>query len=451
VLSVSQASIVVETPVVVFGPTETGQEHTSTAGTLRMQIPSPLPTDYKLRLHVTLLDGDHQIGSREIDLPINPNYATTAYNRMAVTFTGNGRIGFNDFPNNEQGYGFHLDSTSNMLAEGGMLIGTAAERLADVVRNGSYGQSQGLQVVRPYRVAYSAAENAMIGTAAFNDAHLSDQQRNGLRVDLRTVQYNEPNLDNATFLFYTIRNQSANMMRDLHCALYFDWDIGPAGSFDQAAIDLAHRMGYTRNTRDTGLPLAAVILATDQPMDFNALNNGEEPLIGIFDQGDKWDVISQGIGHEQSSVGDCSVIAGAGPLELASGADTTVVFVLAAGKDLEELQTIAEHAAERLRALGYSTGGPIFLPRDLSMTEPHPNPFADATTLHFTVPRDAVVTIDAYTVSGEYVARLADDYFHRGTHTIQFRPTGIANGPYIVQMQALGNVIARKLVYIGAH
>ncbi|HVZ38890.1 MAG TPA: S8 family peptidase [Candidatus Kapabacteria bacterium] len=449
-LDAASGTIPVDTPVESFGVMEQGDVRSSHPGSFRLQVPSPLPLDYKLPLRLIALDNGTEIGTLRVDVMVNPNYATTAFNRTTVTFTGNGRIGFNDFPANEQGLGFRIDTSQNLLAEGGLMIGVSPDRLADVVRAGDQAaQSQGLQVVAPYRVAISAPENAMVGTATFNDAHLTQSQKIGIDVGLRTVQYSAPSIANATFLFYRIRNTSGAPLIGLHCALYLDWDIGVNGAFDRVGSDLSHRMGHAHNTLNNRLPFAGAMLLSNQPMDFNAMDNGAPPLSNGFYQVEKWNSMSNGVQREESNVGDCSMVIGAGPIDLQPGADTLVAFALLAGVNLTELKITADSILARYAALGYIPGGPIMLPEELTLDQATPNPFTGYTDLSFSMPRDGYVSIDVYNTLGQHVAQLTNDHYARGTHVVRFTPGSQPSEVYLVQMHAFDQFISRKLVHIG--
>ncbi|MEP7217451.1 MAG: S8 family serine peptidase, partial [Bacteroidota bacterium] len=95
----------IEQSIEEFGAMDSYEERESGDGYFRVTIPKAVPTDYKLRLYFVLMDGDRKIGLKIVELMVNPNYGTTAFNRTRITFTGNGRIGFNDFPSNLQGKG----------------------------------------------------------------------------------------------------------------------------------------------------------------------------------------------------------------------------------------------------------------------------------------------------------------------------------------------------------
>ena len=443
------APITIETPEDIMGTLATGEIRESGTGIFRVKVPSNVPLDHILPLQLTLAEGTEEIAIKRIDLLVNPNYATTAHNRSAVTFTGNGRLGFNDFPSNAQGHGFRVDSSKNLLAEGGIMIGISADHLADVVRSGDiYHQSQGLKTVEPYRIHISDEEGGEVGMARFDDAHLSDLQRIGIDVRMKTLQYDSQEMGNQTLVFYTIRNTTSAPITNLFCALYLDWDIEQAGVYDQASVDLEHRLGYTQSTRNSSLPFAGAMLLSDQPMNFNALDNWTHPVASGFYQAEKWEAISSGIKREKSNIGDCSIIIGAGPIDIPPGGDTVVAFSLMGGVNLTELKSAAQEARRRFIELGGTPGGPISLPRELYISAGNPNPFRDFVDLEFAMPQEGDATIDIFNTRGEWVETLASGFFPRGTHTVRFKSSGVANAVYFVRMVALNQVLSRKLVYL---
>lgn len=442
-------NIVIESPLATFGTLEHGEERESGSGTFRLTMPGNTPLDYKVPLLLTLSDGSTEIGARRVELIVNPNFATTRYNRSTATFTGDGRIGFNDFPANEQGDGFKIDSSENLLAEGGMLIGISADQLADVIRSGDMShQSQGLQTLEPYRVRFSQADGGEIGAAHFDDAHLHPLQRVGLDVRMKTVQFNTPENGNQTLVLYTIRNTSLAKFNSLHCALFFDWDLGPAGTDDQIKTDLDYRLGYVYNTKNGALPYAGVMLVSDEPMNFTALDNDMPPLSNGFYQTEKWDVIASGIKQEQSRVGDCSMVIGAGPINLEPGADTTIAFALVGGANLAELQGSAAAARRTFQAMGGTPGGPVVLPRELKLVDAYPNPFSSYSDLQFWLPKEDFISIDAFNAIGQKIQTIASGFYPKGIHSVRFTPENAANEVYFIRLSALNRTLSQKLVRI---
>jgi serine protease len=429
-----------------LGALGTGESRSSVR--LRARAAAWDALDWVIRFRLAIVSDTTEIGWSVVEIDVNPNYSTTTSERVTATLTGNGRIGFNDFPNNEQGIGFRIGRSDNLLAEGGLLIGTSPSRLADVVRSGDPGfQSQGLQSSSPYRVSFSDEEQAEVGVATFNDQHLHPMQRNGLSIALTSYAYRSAGRDNQILLFYRIANTSEETLERLHCALYLDWDIGIAGANNQARLDPENRLGYTFNVYTAGMPYTGAMLVGDQPMNFYAADNGGELLGNGFFQEEKWEAISSGIRRDESSVGDCSIIVGAGPITLAPGDDTTIVFSLMAGEDLASLRMAAAEARAVMARFAMPAGGPLVLPTTLELVAGTPNPFTRSTRVDFTIPAEGKVAVDVFNAIGERVATLADGIYPRGVHSVEFAPDADADDQiYFVRLNAGGETMLRKLV-----
>ena len=65
-----------------------------------------------------------------------------------------------------------------------------------------------------------------------------------------------------------------------------------------------------------------------------------------------------------------------------------------------------------------------------------PNPFNPATTIRFSLSRAADVRIDLYDLRGRRVERLLDEPREPGLHTLDYRPTNLASGVYVLEMRA---------------
>ena len=80
-----------------FGVVGSGDTRESHPGIFRFVLPANAPIDYRLPLLLRLREGDRTVGEQRIEILVNPNFGTTSKNRLTATFTGHGRIGFDDF------------------------------------------------------------------------------------------------------------------------------------------------------------------------------------------------------------------------------------------------------------------------------------------------------------------------------------------------------------------
>jgi hypothetical protein len=115
-----------------------------------------------------------------------------------------------------------------------------------------------------------------------------------------------------------------------------------------------------------------------------------------------------------------------------------------------------------------NVGEPIVVPVTLTVTPPttvatfesatrlvlepnRPNPFADATHIRFTLPRDQRITLAVYDVRGRLVRVLAEGRYPVGTHTTVWHGENVAGGAvasgvYFYRLATEQETITRKLV-----
>lgn len=78
----------------------------------------------------------------------------------------------------------------------------------------------------------------------------------------------------------------------------------------------------------------------------------------------------------------------------------------------------------------------------------HPNPFSAATTISYTLPSPAHVTLRVYDVLGRAVATLVDETQAAGTHRVTFDAAGLPGGVYVYRMEAGAFSQTRRLTLV---
>lgn len=77
-----------------------------------------------------------------------------------------------------------------------------------------------------------------------------------------------------------------------------------------------------------------------------------------------------------------------------------------------------------------------------------PNPANPATTLHYTLTQPGNVKINIYSVSGQKVATLVDDFMTGGKHAVVFDGSDLASGVYFYQFQTEGFATGGKMLLV---
>ena len=88
------------------------------------------------------------------------------------------------------------------------------------------------------------------------------------------------------------------------------------------------------------------------------------------------------------------------------------------------------------------------VPSDYYLSEAYPNPFNNQTTIRFGLPEDERVRITVYDMTGRRVATLTNRFAQAGWHSTIWTPRLLANGEYLVRMEAGEFVKTRRLVFL---
>jgi photosystem II stability/assembly factor-like uncharacterized protein len=80
--------------------------------------------------------------------------------------------------------------------------------------------------------------------------------------------------------------------------------------------------------------------------------------------------------------------------------------------------------------------GPI--PNTFVLNQNHPNPFNPSTTISFSLPVEANVTINLFNMLGQEVAQISEGEFQAGNHNVEFNASSLSSGAYIYTLEAKG-------------
>jgi len=93
------------------------------------------------------------------------------------------------------------------------------------------------------------------------------------------------------------------------------------------------------------------------------------------------------------------------------------------------------------------------VPDELTFWPNYPNPFRGTTTIEYTLPKDAHVTLEVYDILGRRVVTLVDQRKSSGLHTMQWDGTGgagrpLASGIYFGRIVVDGQTATRKMTIV---
>ncbi len=84
------------------------------------------------------------------------------------------------------------------------------------------------------------------------------------------------------------------------------------------------------------------------------------------------------------------------------------------------------------------------LPNDFRLAQNYPNPFNPLTTIEFSLPKAARVSLRVFDLLGRETAVLGNGTFPAGIHSVQFDGSNLASGEYIYQLNAGNEFVTQR-------
>jgi photosystem II stability/assembly factor-like uncharacterized protein len=88
------------------------------------------------------------------------------------------------------------------------------------------------------------------------------------------------------------------------------------------------------------------------------------------------------------------------------------------------------------------------IPAEFFLEQNYPNPFNPSTTIGFTIPASANITVEIYDILGSKAAILLNEVKPAGRHQVQWNAAGFASGIYICQLRAGDFIQSRKMILL---
>jgi len=415
-----------------------------------IKLANNIPYDYVLPLKLTYT-GTNYSDFQLTTVPVAPSYETQNANNVSLTLTSQGNLGFNDYPNNEQGDGFHYLQGPNLLFEGSLMFGISPTLLSDEARGADQNQKDtSFQIDSVFNLQSSGTLSADVGSTVFNDSGSGANKLNVV-VSLHSYSFADQADNNYILLKYNFKNNNDTTLYNFYAGLFFDWDmVESSGDSDMTVYDDTGNLGYTYHVGGNPYTYVGTALVSSTNYGFwGILNAGGDSGFQIYDgfsKEEKWQSLSSGIGKKQAGPGDISEVTSAGPFVIPAGKSITVAFAVAAADNLTGLRVAVSNARKIYKTIAADTSSEI--PTTYNLTQNYPNPFNPLTTIEYLVLRPGHVSIKIYDSIGRLVQTLVDKTQLAGTYFVKFNGTNFASGVYFYRLQVNDFVDTKKMVLL---
>jgi serine protease len=414
------------------------------------KITSVPPLNNVLTLQVTITDGSYT-QSYFFDLLLNPDYVNVNINDVATTITSHGRIGWNQ-DGEMQGLGFSYLGTQ-LLYEGGLMIGKSAAAVSDCVRGtGAVGDTDfGTNILVAQKVGPTVSDFDV--ETKFNDASSTSI----VGVDVHQNSYAWTSAGSRKFVIceYIIKNNTASTISGLRAGIFCDWDIDAStAAANKANYDATRKLGYCYSPVAGGLYAGVQLLTSTAPANSYGIDNtgtgrGGVNISSNFVTADKYTTLSS----FRQTAGDSSLVTypgndvcqvvSSGPFTVAAGDSVKVAFALLAGTDLTDLQTSADTAWIR-----YNPSTNIKNSNSAQQNfVVYPNPSENVVNFVFGSNMEGNFTITLVNVMGQSVKTTQLNAGGKGFHTATLDVSDLSAGTYMYKVVGSnGQPVVGKLI-----
>jgi subtilisin family serine protease len=376
----------------------------------------------------------------------NPNFATLTGNDIKLTLTAKGNLGFNDYPDGQQGNGFHFQDGPNFMFEGALMLGTSSTSFVDCARNSSQSaEDQDFVALQPFKINIPGSISDIQGSTIFNDGGATTNKL-GVNIHLQSYSYIDQTNKNYIILRYTIKNTSGGALSGLYAGLFFDWDmIEGSGLNDLTAWDSTGSFGYVHHLGSSPDTTIGIGLLSANNYGFYAVSNS---TFG-YQITDKWSALSSGLTTVSAGPADIANITSSGPYTIASGDSIDVAYALACDLNLNTVRTAIANARAKYSSIitGIKQNNNQ-TPVVFALEQNYPNPFNPSTVINYSIPTSGNVTIKVYDILGNEVKTLVNENKAPGNYSITFDAKGLPSGVYLYKLTAGNYTSVKKLVLI---
>lgn len=395
-------------------------------------------------------------------------------NRVHVSATSNGAIGFHRTIDATSGIGFvpyyesngSLLEVGNVLYESGLMIETNIDEKVHLMSN-VREKNVPSAIFRPSEL-FSIQElpnGDQTGYTMFTPD--LNPGYPGLKIEMETYSFTDSELNRSLLVYYIIENVDPSQLalNDTYVGLFADWDIGNYSNnsinyraADSLLIVSAPNSPYPFVTiGHLGGISSAFTINNAYSGEVDSLNfgiyysAGSADNIGFTNQYKSWS-LKAGLGNIRQDGTDVSMVSASGPFTIKYGEKIQIGFVYSFGETIEILT--AQVQAARQRNVMNSTPNfnkprvPVFIPDEIAIAGNYPNPFNSMTNILIDLERPGRAVVEIYDIMGRKVGTILETYLNNRRYEVPYDASSLSSGVYVVVLRTDQGIRTHKITLV---
>lgn len=433
---------------ILSSPISTGAfagSSTKTVGPFKVVVKSSTPDNYTVLFLLNYSNNASYAASEFFTTNLNLDYQNVKVNQVYTTVTSNGRIGYSgDAASN--GLGF-IYKDNSLLYEAGLMIGTDTLHTSNNVRgvNGAIDHDF-IKVQRVAQIPSSKADYEAL--AVESDAGAASPLK--VQVTNRMIAFKNAPDDKYIIVEYVIANKGTSTLNNAYVGLFTDWDVDVSDK-NIAKYDTGLQMGYAYATTPLSPYVGVKLLSNNAspmfyPMSYQVA--GDFLADGNFTRKEKFLTLSSGIASTSIGSGtgiDVMFTIGNGPYTIPVNDSVKVAFAFIAGDSLTDISNSALAAQAKYNTVLTAIANDE-LASGFIVSQNYPNPAKNQTQVAITTPKNGLVNIDLYDLTGRKIANWYHQVLGAGNHSLSFATQNLYSGIYFYQVTYNGRSVVKKMI-----
>ncbi len=415
-----------------------------------IQIDEYTPENEQIDIRIQFVD-ENYTDFQWISFTANPSYSDMNLNNVALTLTGNGTLGYEDYPYNSKGNGLtYKNDEKTRFFEAGLMFGNSAVKISDAIHKTMFEYHNDFENLTPFSIELPGENAEQQGFANFLESVI-DSNYLGIQTTLNSYSFSDVENEDFVVLHYNFKNISGRIINDFYAGLFIDFDLDENDyDDDKVEYDENANVGFAFDANLASIQTYhGVSLISDMNYNFYAIENyGNDISVEDFSDAEKWLTLSNGLQKITAGPSDISLVVAGGPYQIADSNSLNVAFAIAVGDSKENVLQSIRQAKRKYSEFNVGTEILPEIPKEYKLFQNYPNPFNPSTEIKFKLPTNGNVKLTVFNSLAEEVITLANKEFSAGSHSIVFHPENLPSGIYFYKLTSGNFVDVKKMILL---